>query len=72
MPDTKNDPARSRVAHVRAAIVPGQLRALRVHLEHVSGERQAQAATERERTAIARGEGSDALRLDPTLMDAFR
>ena len=72
MPDTKNDPARNRVAHVRAAIVPAGLRGLRVHLEHVGGERQAQAASERERTAITRGEASDALRLDPTWLDTFR
>ena len=72
MPDTTKDQARNRVAHVRAAIAPDVLRALRGYLERVSAERRTQAATERERSAIARGEGSDALRLDPTWMDAFR
>jgi hypothetical protein len=72
MPETTKDPARNRVAHVRAAISAGQLRGIRTYLEQVSAQRQAQAATDRERTAIGRGEGSDALRLDPTWMDAFR
>ena len=72
MPETKNDSARNRVAHVRAAIAAEQLRAIRTYLEQVSAQRQAQAGTDRERIAIARGEGSDALRLDPTWMDAFR
>ncbi|MBY0279688.1 phytanoyl-CoA dioxygenase family protein [Candidatus Binatia bacterium] len=66
------DAARTRVAHVRDAIPPEVLRNLRAHLDRVRGERLAQASTDRERTAIARGEGSDALRLDPTWMDAWR
>lgn len=66
------DGARTRVAHVRAAIAPEVLRTLRSYLERVSLERQAQAASAREHTAVARGEGSDALRLDPTWMDAWR
>jgi hypothetical protein len=65
-------PERNRVAHVRAAIAADVLRALRVHLETISAERLALAATERESRAILRGEGSDALRLDPIWMDAFR
>lgn len=66
------DAARTRVAHVRAAIAPEILRTLRTHLERVRGERQALGATDREQSAMARGEGSDALRLDPTWMDALR
>lgn len=65
-------PERHRVTHVRAAIAPDVLRALRAHLEAVAGERQARAASERERRAIARGESSDALRLDQRWYDAFR
>lgn len=72
MPEMLRHAARTRVAHVSAAIAPERLRALRAHLERVSGDRQAQAVTDRERTALARGEASDALRLDPTWMDAFR
>lgn len=72
MPDAIESPERSRVAHVRAAIAPDVLRVLRAYLERVSAERQAQAATARERSAIERGEGSDALRLDPIWMDALR
>jgi len=72
MPDAKLDPARHAVAHVRGAFAPARLRALRSHLDRVCDERQTQAATTREHTAIARGEASDALRLDPTWMDAFR
>lgn len=64
--------ARTRFAHVRRAIAPGVLRALRAHLEQVRDARQAAASSGREHAAIARGESADALRLDPTWFDAFR
>jgi hypothetical protein len=65
-------PERSRVAHVRAAIAADALRELRSYLERISAERLALAGSDREQQAISRGEGSDALRLDPIWMDAFR
>lgn len=67
-----DDAPRSSVAHARGVIDPVVLRRLRLHLESVAAERQARAASERERRAIARGESADALRLDPAWFDAFR
>lgn len=66
------DVARHRVTHARGVMDPAVLRALRAYLESMSANARAQAATERERRAIARGESSDALRLDPRWFDAFR
>ncbi|MEW6273438.1 MAG: phytanoyl-CoA dioxygenase family protein [Thermodesulfobacteriota bacterium] len=71
-PPSLDGDARSRFAHVRGAFDAGALRELRLYLERVRDERQAGAATDRERRAVARGEASDALRLDARWFDAFR
>jgi hypothetical protein len=65
------DAARTHVLHARAVFSPEVLRTLRGYLESLSGTRLAHGTSEREQRALARGESSDALRLDPTWFDAF-
>jgi hypothetical protein len=63
--------ARTHVMHARGVFSPEVLRTLRQHLATLRGTALAQGASEREQRAIARGESSDALRLDPTWFEAF-
>ena len=70
--NASDDPCRTAVAHARAIFDPDALRALRHYLDTLAATRLAHGASEREQHAIARGESSDALRLDPSWFDAFR
>jgi len=66
------DAARTHVVHACGVFAPEVLRALRHYLASLSGTQLACGASEREQRAVARGESSDALRLDPSWFDAFR
>ena len=67
--DTK---PRTFIEHVRAMFRPDVLRRLRHDLDALELERSRMASTDRERRAMARGETSDALRLDARWYDAWR
>jgi hypothetical protein len=69
--DPTSDPRRS-FRHAPGLFDPEVLRRLRRYLDEIEPQRQAQAASPREAKAIARGESSDALRLDPRWFDAWR
>jgi hypothetical protein len=78
MPDPSVPPAqladtalRTHVLHARRVFAPEVLRGLRGYLATLGGTRVARPASAREAHAIRRGESSDALRLDPTWLDAF-
>jgi hypothetical protein len=67
-----SDMPRTVIEHVKAMFDPDVLRRLRHDLDGMEAERRNRATTEREQAAIARGETSDALRLDPRWYDVWR
>jgi len=66
-----DEEARTHVTHARGIFDADVLRALRHYLDSLAVTRLARGPSEREQRAIARGESSDALRLDPSWFDAF-
>lgn len=62
---------RSFFIHIKNAFNVEKLREIRTYLERQGHDLQAQASCDREYRALTRGEGADALRLDPKWMEVW-
>lgn len=63
---------RTFVEHLRGTFDPVLLRSIRNYLNSIEDQKQTLGQTEREKTAIGRGETSDALRMDSRWYDVWR